>query len=131
MKPNGWIRSTKNCAAFATELSKLATVMEAQGHTQDDLSMMKVSGEINVKKLNCKKKNQANHVGGGGSITGVSTIERATRLIVLLLVMVNPINVHMQMVLLNTEFPTNLYSDDPSPKASTVRCVCQIAEDEG
>lgn len=33
MKPNGWIRLTKNCAAFTAELPELDAILEVQGMT--------------------------------------------------------------------------------------------------
>ena len=45
---------------------------------------------------------------------------------------ISPIHLHeSESQPVSNDFPTNLYSDDPNPEASTVRCVCQMTKDEG
>ena len=67
MKPNGWIRSTKNRAAFTAELPELDAVLEAQGMTRDDLSTTKIPEEVTIKETKGKGKRskQAAQAGGG------------------------------------------------------------------
>ena len=86
MKPNGWIRSTKNRAAFTAELPELDAVLEANGMTRDDLVsttgvpgtvFTEVKGKGRGKGKGGNQANQATQAnpaaGGGTPRTGGGT----------------------------------------------------------
>ena len=85
MKPNGWIRSTKNRSAFAAELPELAAILEGQdkGRETRDAFTADVPNEIEFQQAsgrsgrrNRNRRQQANAAGGvssgnGGGATGL------------------------------------------------------------
>ena len=77
MKPNGWIRTTKNKAAFYAELPELAAIMEAQGPFNDP-AVTGVPLEVSTQQpqagsgsgrrnRNRNRRNQANVASTGGN----------------------------------------------------------------
>jgi hypothetical protein len=76
MKPNGWIRSTKNRAAFAAELPELAALLDGQDKTRDAFTE-DVPDEVEFRptggrsaRRNRNRRQQANVAGGGSPGNG-------------------------------------------------------------